>query len=98
MNEERSQGFTAGSIPQAYDRFMAAQLFEPWARELVGRAALTRGGSVLDVATGPGTVARLAASALGPDGRVVASDISAAMLAVAASKPVDPAWAPIEYL
>ena len=60
MSEERSQGFTAGSIPQAYDRFMAAQLFEPWARELV-RAALTRGGSVLDVATGPGTVARLAA-------------------------------------
>ena len=98
MSGERSQGFTAGSIPQAYDRFMAAQLFEPWARELVGRAALTRGGSVLDVATGPGTVARLAASALGPDGRVVASDISAAMLAVAASKPAGPAWAPIEYL
>jgi ubiquinone/menaquinone biosynthesis C-methylase UbiE len=53
---------------------------------------------VLDVATGPGAVARLAASAIGPHGRVVASDISAAMLAVAASKPVDSAWAPIEYL
>lgn len=77
---------------------MAGQLFEPWARELVGRAALAPGSSVLDVATGPGTVARLAASAVGPDGRVVASDVSAAMLAVAASKPVDPAWAPIEYL
>ena len=42
--------------------------------------------------------ALLAASAVGPHGRVVASDISAAMLAAAASKPVDSAWAPIEYL
>jgi ubiquinone/menaquinone biosynthesis C-methylase UbiE len=98
MSEGRSRGFTAGSIPEAYDRFMSPQLFEPWARQLVGRAELVPGSSVLDVATGPGTVARLAASAVGPHGRVVASDISAAMLAVAASKPVDSAWARIEYL
>ncbi len=98
MSEERSQGFTAGSVPEAYDRFMAPQLFEPWARELVGRAHLRRGSSVLDVASGPGPVARLASAAVGPHGRVVASDISPAMLAVAAAKPVDPAWAPIEYL
>jgi ubiquinone/menaquinone biosynthesis C-methylase UbiE len=98
MSEGRSAGFTAGSVPQAYDRFMAPQLFEPWARELVRRAELRSGTSVLDVASGPGTVARLAAAAVGPDGRVVASDISPAMLAVAAAKPVDPAWAPIDYL
>ncbi len=98
MSEGRSRGFTAGSVPEAYDRFMAPQLFEPWARELVGRAELRRGSSVLDVASGPGAVARLAAAAVGPDGRVVASDISPAMLAVAAAKPVDPAWAPIDYL
>lgn len=98
MSGGRSRGFTAGSVPEAYDRFMAPQLFEPWARELVGRAKLRRGSSVLDVASGPGAVARLAAAAVGPDGRVVASDISPAMLAVAAAKPVDPAWAPIGYL
>ena len=98
MSEGRSAGFTAGSVPEAYDRFMAPQLFEPWAQELVGRAELRSGSSVLDVASGPGTVARLAAAVVGSDGRVVASDISAAMLAVAAAKPVDPAWAPIEYL
>ena len=98
MSEGRSAGFTAGSVPEVYDRFMAPQLFEPWARELVGRAELQSGSSVLDVASGPGTVARLAAAVVGSDGRVVASDISAAMLAVAAAKPVDPAWAPIEYL
>jgi SAM-dependent methyltransferase len=98
MSKGRSAGFTAGSVPEAYDRFMAPQLFEPWARELVGRAELRSGSSVLDVASGPGTVARLAAAVLGPEGRVVASDISPAMLAVAAAKPVDPAWAPIDYL
>jgi ubiquinone/menaquinone biosynthesis C-methylase UbiE len=98
MSEARSAGFTAASVPEAYDRFMAPQLFEPWARELVGRAELRKGSSVLDVASGPGTVARLAAAVAGADGRVVASDISPAMLAVAAAKPVDPAWAPIEYL
>jgi SAM-dependent methyltransferase len=98
MSEERSAGFTAGSVPEAYDRFMAPQLFEPWARELVCRAELRSGSSVLDVASGPGTVARLAAAVVGPEGRVVASDISPAMLAVAAAKPVDPAWAPIDYL
>src|SRR5580693_5137880 len=37
----------------AYDRFMAPQLFEPWAREMVGRAKLRSGSSVLDVASGP---------------------------------------------
>jgi ubiquinone/menaquinone biosynthesis C-methylase UbiE len=98
MSEGRSAGFTAGSVPEAYDRFMAPQLFEPWARELVCRAELRSGSSVLDVASGPGTVARLAAAVVGPEGRVVASDISPAMLAVAAAKPVDPAWAPIDYL
>ena len=98
MSEGRSAGFTAGSVPEAYDRFMAPQLFEPWARELMGRAKLRSGSSVLDVASGPGTVARLAAAVVGPGGRVVASDISPAMLAVAAAKPVDPAWAPIDYL
>ena len=98
MREERSRGFTADSVPEAYERFMAPQLFEPWARELVGLAQLPGGSSVLDVASGPGTVARLAASAVGPGGRVVASDISAAMLVIAASKPVDPAWVQIEYL
>jgi hypothetical protein len=51
MSEGRSAGFTAGSVPEAYDRFMAPQLFEPWARELVGRAKLRSGSSVLD---GPG--------------------------------------------
>jgi ubiquinone/menaquinone biosynthesis C-methylase UbiE len=77
----RSGSFTAVSVPDGYDRFMLGQLFEPWAADLIARAVLKPGCSVLDVASGLGPVARLAAQAAGPDGRVVASDISAAMLA-----------------
>jgi SAM-dependent methyltransferase len=97
MSEARSRAFT-GSVPDAYERFLARQVFEPWAQELVGRADLKAGTSVLDVACGPGTVARVAAAQLGEAGRVVASDISAAMLAVAAAKPAQPGSAPIEYI
>jgi hypothetical protein len=37
----RSQAFVETSVPEAYDRFMARQLFEPWARELVRIAGST---------------------------------------------------------
>jgi SAM-dependent methyltransferase len=98
MRDGRSRGFAEVSVPEAYDRYMTRQLFEPWAKDLVRRAGLRPGASVLDVASGPGSVSRVAAAAVGPTGRVVAADISAAMLAVAAAKPADPEWAPIEYL
>lgn len=98
MDGARSGSFTATSQPEGYERFMLRQLFEPWAAELIARADVRAGNHVLDVASGLAPVARRAAAAAGPGGRVVASDISAAMLAVAAARPADPGWAPIEYL
>jgi ubiquinone/menaquinone biosynthesis C-methylase UbiE len=98
MDGSRSGSFTQVSVPDGYDRFMLGQLFEPWAAELITRASLKPGCSVLDVASGLGPVARLAAQAAGPGGRVVASDISAAMLSAAAARPHGPGWAAIEYL
>jgi SAM-dependent methyltransferase len=53
---------------------------------------------VLDLACGPGTVARLVAQRIGDAGRVVACDISPAMLAVASGASGAPGAAPIEYL
>jgi ubiquinone/menaquinone biosynthesis C-methylase UbiE len=97
VNGARSLVFAAASVPVAYDRFFTRQMFEPWARELVARAQLETGMSVLDVASGTGVVARLAGSAVGPGGQVIATDISAAMLAVAADKPLVPGSASIEY-
>jgi ubiquinone/menaquinone biosynthesis C-methylase UbiE len=98
MDGSRSESFTRVSIADGYDRFMLGQLFEPWAVVLIARAGLKPGCHVLDVASGLGPVARLAAEAAGPSGRVVASDISAAMLAVASARPEGPGWAAMEYL
>jgi len=56
------------------------------------------GEAVLDIATGPGTVARIAAERLGPRGHVVGADFSEAMIAIARAKPETAGAAPIEYL
>jgi ubiquinone/menaquinone biosynthesis C-methylase UbiE len=98
MDGSRAAGFAQVSVPDGYGRFLLGQLFEPWAAELITCAELRPGCCVLDVASGLGPVARLAAAAAGPAGRIVASDISAAMLDAAAAWPVPSGWAPIEYL
>jgi len=97
MATDRSEAFVTASVPEAYDRFLVGPLFTPWAQQLVERAAPSPGAAVLDVACGPGTVARLVAERIGDAGRVLACDISPAMLAVAAAVPGAPGAAPIEY-
>jgi SAM-dependent methyltransferase len=69
---------------------MLPRLFEPWALQLLDECNLGPSAVILDVATGPGTVARLAAKHIGPGGRVVATDISRPMLDVANSKSPSP--------
>jgi ubiquinone/menaquinone biosynthesis C-methylase UbiE len=98
MADTRSESFTQVSVPDGYANYLLGQLFEPWAAVLADRAGIRPGYRVLDVASGLGPVARLAAQTAGPGGLVVASDISGAMLTAAAAWPVLPGWAPIEYL
>jgi SAM-dependent methyltransferase len=81
----------------AYDA-VAPFMFAPWAEALLDEVGVAPGESVLDVATGPGTVARPAATRLGPSGRVTACDLSPAMLTLAAAKPELGGAAPITYL
>jgi ubiquinone/menaquinone biosynthesis C-methylase UbiE len=90
--------FTNPSVPRAYDEFFVPRLFEPWASLLLDEIRLRPGDCVFDVATGPGTVARLAARRVGPGGRISAADIAAPMLDIARSKPHASNAAPIEYL
>ena len=68
--------FDNPSVPKAYDEFLVPRLFEPWAKLLLDEAELRPGASVLDIATGPGTVARLAAVCIGAKGRVVATGVA----------------------
>jgi SAM-dependent methyltransferase len=90
--------FSVGSIAGTYDDIYVPRIFIPWARLLLERAALRPGEAVLDIATGPGTVARIAAEQVGPTGRIVGTDFSEAMIAIARTKPPLPGSATIEYV
>jgi SAM-dependent methyltransferase len=81
-----------------YNEILVPRLFAPWAEVLLDEVGVAPGASVLDVGCGPGTVARRAATRVGPSGRVTGCDVSPAMLAVAtANRPLDGA-ADITYL
>jgi len=68
---------------RVYDTIIA-RLFTPWAHDLIERLAPATGATVLDIACGPGTVALLLGKRVG---RVIAADISPAMLELARAKP-----------
>jgi SAM-dependent methyltransferase len=81
----------------AYDEILVPRIFDPWGTVLLDEVGLSPGQAVLDVACGPGTMARLAAQRLGASGQVTACDLSPGMLELAAAKkPLDGA-APITY-
>jgi ubiquinone/menaquinone biosynthesis C-methylase UbiE len=90
--------FTEGAMPKAYNEYLVPRVFEPWAHRLLDEIRLEAGDIVLDIATGPGTVARVAASRVGPNGHVFATDISRPMLDLARSKAAPARSARIEYL
>jgi ubiquinone/menaquinone biosynthesis C-methylase UbiE len=82
---------------EAYDDALVGPVFTPWGEYLLDVLTVTPGERLLDVATGPGTVARLASARLGPAGHVLATDLSAAMLAIAEAKAPVADGSPIEY-
>ena len=71
---------------------------EPVSDVLFAAARLQPGERVLDVGCGTGPTTRRAAAAVGPDGAVTGLDVAAPMLAHAASLPVPPGSAPIEWV
>lgn len=82
---------------EVYEDVLVGPMFTPWAERLLDLLSVAPGEHLLDVATGPGTVARLAAARVGPAGRVVAIDLSPAMLSIATSKEAVDGGAPIDY-
>ncbi|HEV7807297.1 MAG TPA: bifunctional demethylmenaquinone methyltransferase/2-methoxy-6-polyprenyl-1,4-benzoquinol methylase UbiE [Solirubrobacteraceae bacterium] len=75
---------------------MTAGLHHGWRRRAVDLAEVGPGDRVLDVATGTGDLALELAARVGPQGAVVGSDFSEAMLALARRKAPD-AGAPITF-
>ena len=76
-------------IARVYDLMntvMTAGLHHRWRKRAADLAALQPGGSALDVATGTGDLAIELARRVGPQGRVIGSDFSEAMLDLARKK------------
>ncbi|MFN0177475.1 MAG: class I SAM-dependent methyltransferase [Gemmatimonadales bacterium] len=98
MTVDRSKfQFTSETVPRGYDEYLVPLLFDPWAQALVAELKPAPGCRALDVATGPGTVARILAAAIGPSGQVAAIDTSPAMITRAESKGDVVGGAPIAY-
>jgi ubiquinone/menaquinone biosynthesis C-methylase UbiE len=73
-----------GSIPGIYDRYLGPLLFEPFADDLAARVAEGRPRDILETAAGTGIVTAALVRYL-PDADIVATDLNAAMLKIAAA-------------
>ena len=64
-------------------REVIRRMFEPVTQALIENARIGRGSAVLDIATGPGEPALDVAAFVGPEGRVVGTDLVPEMVAAA---------------
>lgn len=79
-----------GSIPEYYDRCLGPAWFESFAADLAARLETKPPGDVLEIACGTGIVTKRLRERLDPAVRLVASDLSKAMLDFARAKVVLP--------
>jgi ubiquinone/menaquinone biosynthesis C-methylase UbiE len=80
----------SGSVPLHYDKYQGPVFFEPYALEIAGR--IDRSANVvLEIACGTGRVTRHLRNILSPACRLIATDLSPDMLAVAKDKLKDQA-------
>ena len=61
-------------------RPVIVRMFAPVSQALIEDAAIRKGNSVLDVATGPGEPALTIADVVGPEGTVVGTDVAPEMV------------------
>jgi SAM-dependent methyltransferase len=78
-----------GNAAERYERWVVPFVVGPWVPGLLDLAALRPGERVLDIATGTGVVARLAARRVSPGGAVTGLDLNRAMLAEARGSALD---------
>jgi len=84
--EKMSAETSRGSIPENYDRYLGPLLFDPFAQDLVTRIAGKNYKNVLELACGTGRVTRHLRNALPGNAKLVATDVQADMIAMAALK------------
>ena len=71
----RQSRYALGHSEQELDRLSRqAEIFEPFTRQLLRQAGISRGMRVLDVGCGSGDVTLLASELVGPSGKVIGAD------------------------
>jgi ubiquinone/menaquinone biosynthesis C-methylase UbiE len=73
---------------ELFERYLVPAITAKWAEDLLDRAQPREGEAILDIASGTGIVARLAAKRIGR-GLVTGLDLNAEMLAVARGAPTE---------
>src|SRR5919201_751878 len=76
----------SGSVPEYYDSCLGPAWFDAFALDLARRLPVKPPGDVLEIACGTGVLTRHVRERLDPDVRLVATDISTAMLEYARRK------------
>jgi ubiquinone/menaquinone biosynthesis C-methylase UbiE len=79
-----------GDAAERYERWVVPFVVGPWVPGLLDLAELREGERVLDIATGTGVVARLAARQVTPGGSVTGLDLNEGMLKAAQRLPLPP--------
>ncbi len=82
-NESHPPNFFAGSIPHNYDNYMGPVLFTPYALDITARMNMFNGMKILELAAGTGRVTKEMVAVLPDTSHLLATDISAGMLAIA---------------
>ena len=85
MNETKNLLFS-GSIPANYDEGLGPMFFEPYAQEVGKYIDPSQVTTALEIACGTGRVTRHLRSILSREAKLIASDISPDMLAIAREK------------
>ncbi len=75
-----------GSIPEKYDTYLGAFLFEHYAAHLAGKLSLSPESRVLEIACGTGILTRQLLKVLPTKGTLVATDLNPGMLDYARGK------------
>src|SRR3954466_14058716 len=76
----------AGSIPEAYDRYLGPVFFQPYGEDLAARLTVPEKGAVLELACGTGIVTRILRNRLPETIRLVATDLNQPMIENATRK------------
>jgi len=86
LEQKHSISFSGDSLPRFYDEGLGPVIFADYAADLARRVAAAKPANVLEIAAGTGIVTRALRDALDTSAKLIATDLSPAMLEIARPK------------